>query len=56
MAEGAERVALLFDEFFQVSLYRGLTRSDAHDYRATLTRLLATSRAASPEPVLSRPV
>ncbi|HVA47721.1 MAG TPA: hypothetical protein VNH11_15230 [Pirellulales bacterium] len=43
VAEGVERAALLFDEFFQVSLYRGLTRKDAHDYRATLRRLLATT-------------
>ncbi|MFQ5801431.1 MAG: AAA family ATPase [Candidatus Methylomirabilales bacterium] len=39
-AQGIEAVAFLIDEFEEVSLQKRLTRRDAHDYLATLKRLL----------------
>ncbi len=40
LAEGAEAVAFLIDEFEEISLQNRLTRRDAHDYLVTLRRLV----------------
>lgn len=44
LAEGAEAVAFLVDEFEEISLQNRLTRRDAHDYLVTLRRLLNLTR------------
>lgn len=45
LADSVSRVALLLDEFEQVSLHRKLTRKDAQDYLVTLKRLLDVMEA-----------
>lgn len=44
LAEGAQAVAFLVDEFEEISLQKRLTRRDAHDYLATLKRLVNLTR------------
>lgn len=44
LAKSAEAVAFLVDEFEEISLQKRLTRRDAHDYLATLKRLMNLAR------------
>lgn len=44
LAKGARAIAFLVDEFEEISLQKRLTRRDAHDYLATLKRLINLTR------------
>lgn len=44
LTEGASAIAFLVDEFEEISLQKRLTRRDAHDYLATLKRLVNLTR------------
>lgn len=44
LAKGARAIAFLVDEFEEISLQKRLTRRDAHDYLATLKRLINLMR------------
>lgn len=49
MGVNAEAIAFLIDEFEEIGLQKRLTRRAAHDYLATLKRLINLSRSAEPE-------